>query len=492
MHRRNFAHMFEALELPGAEVSGAAAMDAWARVENGACARRLSAMAAMLSDRLAEVPAGEREQWCLDNWDFVSAEAAAALNTSLGVASHQLMVARALHERLPRVAEVFATGAVSLRLVNTIVFRTGLIKDPIAMAKVDTELAARLAEWWRLSTAAVERVIDYWVDRYDPYALRRSEVADEARQVTVAAPDGSGVAVLWGTLSTQDAAALDRRLDAMGRAVCGGDPRTADQRRADALGALAAGSDRLPCGCGRPVCTAEATTIGDVVVHVIAEERSLSDDGAAQRGKAEPSRPSGGKPLSRRSFAEQFWQPAPTGPVAAEPGVVIGGGIIPGPMVATIGHGATIRFLVHPGNAPPEAGYTPSRALADFVRCRDLTCRFPGCDRPADEAGIDHTIPYPAGPTQASNLKCLCSEHLLLKTIRVGNGGWQDRQETDGTVVWTSPGGQTYTTHPGSRVPFPALCRPTAPVAPGPDRRTTTQPGQPSDRQPAEGAQTVR
>jgi len=34
----------------------------------------------------------------------------------------------------------------------------------------------------------------------------------------------------------------------------------------------------------------------------------------------------------------------------------------------------------------------------------------------------------------------------------------------DGTVIWTSPSGQTYTTHPGSRLLFPTLCLPTAPV----------------------------
>ena len=34
----------------------------------------------------------------------------------------------------------------------------------------------------------------------------------------------------------------------------------------------------------------------------------------------------------------------------------------------------------------------------------------------------------------------------------------------DDTVIWTSPGGQTYTTYPGSRLLFPCLCMPTAPV----------------------------
>jgi hypothetical protein len=50
--------------------------------------------------------------------------------------------------------------------------------------------------------------------------------------------------------------------------------------------------------------------------------------------------------------------------------------------------------------------------------------------------------------------------HHLLKTFC----GWLDRQLPDGTVIWTSPNGQTFTTHPGSRLLFPTLCKPTAPV----------------------------
>jgi hypothetical protein len=98
--------------------------------------------------------------------------------------------------------------------------------------------------------------------------------------------------------------------------------------------------------------------------------------------------------------------------------------------------------------------------LARFVRCRDLTCRFPGCDEPADHCDLDHTIPYPAGPTCASNLGCLCRKHHLLKTF----WGWLNRQLPGGTMIWTSPSGQTYRTHPGSRLLFPTLCKPTGPV----------------------------
>jgi hypothetical protein len=36
-----------------------------------------------------------------------------------------------------------------------------------------------------------------------------------------------------------------------------------------------------------------------------------------------------------------------------------------------------------------------------------------------------------------------------------------DRQLPDGTIIWTAPGGQSYTTDPGSRRLFPTLCKPT-------------------------------
>jgi hypothetical protein len=51
--------------------------------------------------------------------------------------------------------------------------------------------------------------------------------------------------------------------------------------------------------------------------------------------------------------------------------------------------------------------------------------------------------------------------HHILKTFWNGVKGWRDRQLPDGTIVWTSPTGHTYTTYPGSRHLFPQLCKPT-------------------------------
>ncbi|MCV7131554.1 DUF222 domain-containing protein, partial [Mycobacterium hodleri] len=136
-------------------------------------------------------------------------------------------------------------------------------------------------------------------------------------------------------------------------------------------------------------------------------------------------------------------------------------GLIPPEMVAELAKAARLRPLVHPVDAAPECGYVPSRGLADYVRCRDLTCRFPGCNAPATRGDLDHTIPHGrGGPTQASNLKCLCRFHHLVKTF----WGWRDEQLVDGTVIWTSPAGDRYVTHPGSAVVFPRLRAPTAPI----------------------------
>jgi len=196
------------------------------------------------------------------------------------------------------------------------------------------------------------------------------------------------------------------------------------------------------------------------VINVIAEQASLSDETAVQLdGEAAP----GPTPeqLRQMTLAEALAPLPGTPPADTHPAVVMGGGILPAPLLAAkVAYTATFRLVIHPGDSAPEPHYVPSAALARFVRCRDLTCRFPGCDEPADVCDIDHTIPYPVGPTCASDLKCICRKHHLFKTFC----GWLDQQLPDGTVIWTAPSGQTYTTHPGSRLLFPMLCKPTAPV----------------------------
>jgi hypothetical protein len=99
-----------------------------------------------------------------------------------------------------------------------------------------------------------------------------------------------------------------------------------------------------------------------------------------------------------------------------------------------------------------------------------------GCDKPAWQADIDHTVPHPLGPTHPSNNSCFCRFHHLLKTFHCGPDGWQVSQLADGTMVFTTPSGRVHTTKPLGAMLFPQLAVPTGDLAggpqplPGPDR----------------------
>ena len=43
----------------------------------------------------------------------------------------------------------------------------------------------------------------------------------------------------------------------------------------------------------------------------------------------------------------------------------------------------------------------------------------------------------------------------------MGETGWREKQFSDGTIIWTSPAGRSYTTTPGGALFFPRLGAPT-------------------------------
>lgn len=442
-----------------------AAITECARAEAAAGARRLAAIAELVGRR-ADGPV-DRAYWSCDNWDAIAAEAAAAQGISHAMASGQMYLAAALRNRLPKVAALFAEGTISARLASAIVWHTDLIKNPETLRLVDEVLARDATHFGPLSASKTAQAIDAIVDRHDPAAIRRSRAGARGRHVAISPDSDAGTAALWGSLYATDAAVLDSRLTRMAQQLCDDDPRTLDQRRADALGALAAGGECLACGCGNPGCRAGADPrAAAVVVHVVADAAALDAEPDPHNSGERASRPITPEMTLAEALAPD---PEPDIPAVRLPAAhLAGGGTIPASTVAElIRYGAKVQPLHHPADSPPEPGYRPSAQLERFIRCRDMTCRFPGCDRPAEFADIDHTIPHPVGSTHPSNLKCLCRKHHLLKTFCTG---WRDEQWADGTVVWTAPTGHEYVTRPGSRLLFPALCLPTGeiPGAPTP------------------------
>ena len=136
--------------------------------------------------------------------------------------------------------------------------------------------------------------------------------------------------------------------------------------------------------------------------------------------------------------------------LGGEPGDLAGHGPVPASMARRLaaGGGSWRKVTVDPATgAVTEVGrtaYTPAAALADLVRARDRTCRFPGCRQPANRCDLDHVVAWPEGTTTPGNLAALCRHHHRLKhqtqwTVGVG---------PDGELCWTSPTGHRYATSP--------------------------------------------
>jgi hypothetical protein len=321
------------------------------------------------------------------------------------------------------VARVFATGVIDFRMVSTIINRTENV-DATVLPQLDEAIARHCVKWMKLSGPKLRDRVDLWVTKFDPAGVRVPPKVKDNRYVDVY-PTTPGMAGVSASLEAADGSAFDQRLDGLAATVCDNDPRTKAQRRADAFGALGRGEAGLVCQCGSADCPAgvERKAAASALIHVLAEQATLEG-------------------------------------TSDTPGYLPGFGILPAASVRELAATATLKPLVIPSEMP-DPGYRPSAVTTEFVRWRDLTCRWPGCDQPVHNCDVDHTVPYPAGLTHASDLKHYCRIHHLIKTFHSGPGGWTDQQMPDGTIVLTAPTGHTYVTEAHGAALFPTLAQST-------------------------------
>jgi hypothetical protein len=375
-----------------------------------------------------------------------TAEVGAVMNMAPMVARRLVSQAEALDARLPRLAGLLEAGTIDWPTIQLIITRTELVADDL-VGHVDAELAQRIPSWDSWSRNRIKNSVDKLIRSIDPDAAKERRASSERdRHVSVTAlPDGT--ARIRGRITATAGAAFDRRLSEMAMSVCAKDSRTVAQRRSDAVLALTEKRE-LPCDCGRPDCPAQTTDDAPpggirTVINVIATEETLTGD-------------------------------------SGQPGYLEGFGVIDADHVREIAETAALRPLEQPTVTPEQAvRYQPTGAVNRWVRFRDLTCRFPGCDRPVTTCDLDHTTPFnhadPAagGLTVPWGLADYCREHHRLKTFHDGPGGWQDEQLADGTIVWTSPTGRSYRTTPLGAELFPQM-RPAC-AAPKPTRRNRSR-----------------
>ena len=353
-------------------------------------ARRLSAVAELLALRTAEVYTEDPDPgyMIVTGFQRTTAEVAAACNLSPAAAGVTVSHAHTLTDRLPKVAAVFAAGETDWRTVQLAITRTEFVSDSV-IERLDWRLATRVAKWHCWSRKRIINAIDAIVRVMDPDAIRERVRREGKRHVKVIA-QADGTAKLDGVVAAEAGIAFDKRLTELASAVCRDDPRTVDQRRADALKPL---SERraLACQCDDPNCPNRADDTAPssrIVVNIIAGSETVLGGGT-------------------------------------EPGYLEGYGVIDADLVRRMAEDATLRLVEEPTVSTAEAlRYQPSAALERAVRLRDLTCRFPGCDRSAVICDLDHTIPFDhadpskGGLTVAHNLKCLCRHHRSLTTLQ--------------------------------------------------------------------------
>ncbi|MFD3443700.1 DUF222 domain-containing protein [Microbacteriaceae bacterium 4G12] len=111
------------------------------------------------------------------------------------------------------------------------------------------------------------------------------------------------------------------------------------------------------------------------------------------------------------------------------------------------------RILTHPETgAVLSVGrdrYAVPKDLRTWLRVRDDTCRFPGCNRSAARADVDHLTDWQyGGGTDYGNLVHLCRSHHRVKH----HTAWSSTSKGGGRVRWLSPSGHEYETEPATRI----------------------------------------
>ncbi|MFI6169022.1 DUF222 domain-containing protein [Nocardia sp. NPDC051052] len=338
--------------------------------------------------------------------EFAATEAAVALQVDEGSAAAMIDVGLALEDWLPRTRAEFAAGRIDLAKVRVIVDNTRAVARDVL-----GELEPRLLEAAERTTAVrLRQAARRWVARLDPAgAQRRRERREDDRDVRIRAVQDS-MAVFDGLLPAPGAQTVAMRLREMSLAVCAADPRTMPQRRADALVALADGSGRLRCACGRGARCPKGEVTGDA-----------------------PRRP-----------LIQIGIPADTllG-MRDAPAFLAGYGPIDAALARILAEHA--RFQVIPEQ--PDDAVTRAPRLDREVRALDGMCRFPGCTIPAAESELD----------QSGGATVLCARHQRLKTLADNKKvPWETWPADPDRLQWTTPSGEIHTTsREGARYLFP-------------------------------------
>ena len=348
-----------------------------------------------------------------------SSELAVATRISEREAQQLVADSTTLVEDLPATLDALRSGRVSYRHASILIDEARSLPaeswaafEAVALPEAETRTPAGFRQRARIVR-----------ERQHPTSIdeRRRDAVD-GRSVRLE-PGRDGMAWLTAHLPAEQAIGAYQRLTEM---ACGldaaDDPRTLAQRRADVFADLLIDGVASNTGFGRGVRATVLVTVP--VLTLLDRDAPGSAPATATAQVRAPATLEGYGPISD-DVARRLAAHAPS----------------------------FVRLLTHPENgAVLSVGrdrYTVPKDLKLWLRVRDETCRFPGCDRAAANSDVDHTVDWQHdGATRHDNLAHLCRPHHRLKH----NTDWRVNHAGGGALEWEAPSGRTYRTEPATHL----------------------------------------
>ncbi|HKU10884.1 MAG TPA: DUF222 domain-containing protein [Sinomonas sp.] len=401
---------------------------------------------------------------------LTASEVAAALNVSQRTGRAMVEEARALADpSLAPLMDALREGQLDRRRARAVMEHAAVLPPGkgTAFAAAAVELGCPQGDPARApSPGAFARRLRRLAEDFhsEPLAARKAH-ATAFRRVDIE-PTKDGMCWITAHLPLEAGAAIDTRLEAVARSLqAPGEIRGIGQLRADVFRDLLlnGGLPGWDAGADSPEGVSDSSPATSRAAEPGATRPTGVETGTARPARIETgttqSAPAETGASQSAPFKTRTTRPAPA--ESASPGIV--GGVRMEVVVTVpartltgeseapaeiLGYGAldapAARILaaeaatwttmwVHPGTGVPlgvgRRRYTPPLAIRRFLGARDRTCRFPGCDKPAQSGEVDHTVPWQhGGATDTANLAVLCREHHRLKSL----GHWKLKQLDSG------------------------------------------------------------
>ena len=342
---------------------------------------------------------------------FVS-EVGAALRMPDRTAERLIRTSQTLVNDLPATLLALGEGRLTYRHAQILVDQ-GYGLDPASLRELERRM---LPVAQKNTPSRFEQSVRKTRERLNPESMVERHTAAVAERGTELVAEQDGMAFFGGHVSAVLAVAIDERVTAIARSRQGTDEeRTLSELKADVF--------------------------TDILLDVDGAQRTSSGLGSNPIARYRSIRPTVLLTVPALTLLNQ----------SNEPGMIEGYGPIDRITAREIASfSKTMRRLI----ADPVSGivlsmdrrrYRIPKDLRIWLRVRDGTCRFPGCNRNAGKAEIDHTHDWAlGGKTNYDNLASLCPGHHTLK----GVGDWKVKQLGGGRLLWTSPAKIPYETEP--------------------------------------------